>query len=59
MAILGLIVVMFGDGVEQLRRTMLDNKEAPGAVRFGRYELEDEKRHELPGLTAAHELEQN
>jgi hypothetical protein len=37
----------------------LDNKEAPGAVRFGRFELEDEerRRHELPLNIAAHEME--
>ena len=36
----------------------LDNKEAPGAVKFGRHELEVEerRRYELSGTAAAHEL---
>ena len=36
----------------------MDNKEAPGAARFGRYELEDEERrlHELSETTATPEL---
>jgi len=45
-------------GAEPVLGWELDSKEAPGAARFGRHELQDEERrlHELSGTTAAHEL---
>ena len=63
MVIISLIAVMFwrrSRAVEDSYVAELDDKEAPSTVRFERCELEDEerRRHELPGLTAVHELEQ-
>ena len=62
MAILGAIAFMFWRKRKAATREWaaeLDNKEAPGAVSFGRHELEDEERrtHELSGTTVAHKLQ--